>query len=171
VAVAAFVLATARDEFVRYRQRRDKDRATLAAIAEEVAANIRTAENNRNLVRHELQQLIPNGERILNPLDPLELGFWEIVKIDPPQALIHDTPALASIREVARLAGQVNQMLQSREAFRVASPTLTMHTREGAPSWARELAGYDQLLDRFLGELLDALHRVQPAVRAWQRHT
>jgi hypothetical protein len=111
------------------------------------------------------------NRRVLNPLDPLETGFWELVKIDPPQALLLDAEALANVREVARLVGQVNQMVNSREVFRVSSPLLTMRAADGTPSWAEPLRGYDRLLDRFLGELLDALHRVQPAVGAWQRYT
>lgn len=170
VAIAAFLLAAARDIYTRDRERRQKDRAVLAAIAEEVSANIRTAENNRNLVQEELR-LIATNQRLVNPLDPLETGFWELVKLDPPRGLVLDTVALANVREVARLASQVNQMLHSRERFRVSSPLLTMHRRDGTQSWVDELRGYDVLLDRFHGELLNALRRVQSAIGAWQRHT
>jgi hypothetical protein len=113
VALVAFAVAWARDEYVRHRQRRQKDRAVLAAIAEEVAANLRIAENNRNLIRHDLG-LLDQGRSLVNPLDPLELGFWELVKLDPPRGLLLDASALAAVRKVARLTGQVNQMLHSR---------------------------------------------------------
>jgi hypothetical protein len=73
VALVAFAVAWARDEYVRHRQRRQKDRAVLAAIAEEVAANLRIAENNRNVIRHDLG-LLDQGRSLVNPLDPLELG-------------------------------------------------------------------------------------------------
>src|SRR4051812_25403465 len=95
VAVGAFALATARDELTRRRDRRRQERSVLTAILEEIAANKQTATNNRELVRHELN-LLDEGQRLLNPLDPLELGFWDLVKINPPEALISDLSAIAS---------------------------------------------------------------------------
>jgi len=166
IAIGSFSLAVARDAYRRHQDRRAKDRAVLAAIGEEVSANLRTAENNRNLVRTELQ-LIEQNMRHLNPLDPLEAGFWELVKLDPPRGLVLDTVALAHVREVARLVSQVNEMTRSRETFRVSSPLLTVKERAGEPlRWVELLRGYDLLLDRFLGELLEALHRVEPAISA-----
>lgn len=172
VAVGAFLLATAREEYNRNRERRQKDSAVLGAIVEEVAANLSTASNNRELVRTELESLDREGKKILNPLDPLELGFWDLVKLQPPAGLVRDKAAFASVREVARLAAQVNQMLQSREAFRIASTSgPTFQNTRGMATWTFTLRAYDELLVTFLDELIDALNKLQPAVKAWRRHT
>lgn len=170
VAMGAFVLATLRSTWEARSERQRRDRSVLSAIAEEIEANRLTATNNRELIRTELK-VLEGGERIVNPLDPLETGFWELVKVSPPRDFARDATALASVRRVARLTAQVNEMQRSRERFRVAGPLLQRGNQAGLPEWVAEMRGYDGLIERFLGELLEALDQLEPAIRAWRQHS
>ena len=163
VAIFAFALASGRDSYRAWRQRQRHDDAVLAAIREEIAANRRALENNQNLLDEELK-LIPQGNRLVNPLDPLEAGFWDLVKLNPPRRLETEDWTLSHVREVARLTAQVNEMLRSRENFRVLSPSLTMTTGIGQAAWAQPLEGYDKLVKQFQGELLTAIDALESAL-------
>lgn len=127
VAIFAFTLATARDTLKGRRERQEREQATLAAIREEITANKGIAEDNWKLLEREMEMLADNM-RLLNPLDPLGSGFWEIVRVSPPQRVARDERALASVRNVARLTLQVNEVLRSRENFRTLSPLLRLKT-------------------------------------------
>lgn len=171
IALVSFALATAYGEYGRARDRRQRDRAVLTAISEEVSANLQSAENTLSLVQDELK-LLDDGRRSLNPLDPLETGFWELVKLDPPQGLLRDTAALADVRKVARLTSQINTMLDSRERFRATIPSMAALRDASGQSPAIEmLRGYDKLIETWLLQLIVALDRVKPAIAAWRRHT
>src|SRR5205085_2390620 len=87
-------------------------------------------------------------------------------KFNPPASL--NANALAMSRDVARLTVQVNEILRSRELFRVSSPLLTMDavTADGRtePAWAGPLRGYDELLTRFLDQLAEAMRVLAPTL-------
>lgn len=108
VAIFAFLLATGRDQYRLRRERDLRDRSVVAAIREEVRANRGLLENNQELLLRELKLLVRH-ERLVNPLDPLGTGFWELVKLDPPLVLQANADALSEVRRVARLSGQVKR--------------------------------------------------------------
>lgn len=94
---AGFALATARDELRRALDSRKRDRAVLAAMVEEVSATRAETDNNLALVRHELE-LLSEGHRLVNPLDRLSGGLWDLVKADPPRNVAIDDAALTAVR-------------------------------------------------------------------------
>lgn len=150
-----FVLAMCWDVYKGRREAARRDNALLYAAVAEVEAVKGTVLNDLNIVNSELK-LLPSGHRLLNPLDPVEGGFWDAVKYNPPRALVRDERTLARVRDVARRTDQVNEMIRSREAFRVANPALsTMND---------VLTDYDKLIARWLSELAEALNVLQPAL-------
>ncbi len=165
VAGLAFILATVRDEWVRQRDARIQDRNVVQAIREEIEINQTTVASHMELVDQEIV-LIENGQRLVNPLDLLASDFWEIVKFNPPASLPLRTLTMA--RDVARLTVQVNEILRSRELFRVSSPLLTMDAvgADGAivPAWAAPLRGYDELLQKVFDQLAGAMRNLAPAL-------
>jgi hypothetical protein len=50
--------------------------------------------------------LLARDQRLLNPLDPIEGGFWDVIKLDPPAALFEEADTLARIRDVSRRTDQ-----------------------------------------------------------------
>lgn len=164
-----FALAAARDEYRRWRDVKKRDQAVLAAMSEEIAATRASALHDRGLVRDELQWLV-NNEQVLKPLTPLGTGLWDLVKADPPSAIAIDQDALTSARKVARLVGQVNATMASRETLRTTSPLLNMQAKSGRPMWVPRLETYDSLLESLFSDLLDVLEKLDRSVTAWRRH-
>lgn len=148
VAGFGFALAMAWDLLKSRREEGRREKALLVAAREEIAAICGTVQNNQNLVVSELS-LLDQGKHLINPLDPVEGGFWDIVKLNPPPALVRKLGTLAKIREVSRLTAQVNEMIRSREAFRISNLALQ--------GFDERLRKYDELLQRFQGELVVAL--------------
>jgi len=112
-----------------------------------------TATNDRNILQRELQ-LVAKQQHVVNPLDPIPTGFWEAIRWSPPRRLLDESDALTKARSVARLTQMVNEMISSREAFRVNNLAMS--------DFYATLKTYDELLDQFLGELIAALSELGP---------
>jgi hypothetical protein len=165
---SGFALATARDEYRRWRDVKKHDQAVLAAMAEEITATRRSALHDRGLVRDELRSLA-NNEQVLSPLTPLGTGLWDLAKADPPSGIAIDQDALTSTRKVARLVGQINATMASRETFRSTSPLLNMQGPSARPMWVPRLETYDSLLESLFSELVGVLDKLDRSVAAWRR--
>jgi hypothetical protein len=148
VAIIAFVFAAGWDMLKYRRDTARHDRAVLAAIRMELQANLPVVEKNQSNVTEELERLA-KGESLLNPLEPLEAGFWNLVKLNTPKSISASADALGNLQRVARLTFKVNDVIRSRESFRVGN--------QESPTFKIKLGGYDQLLYRLQAELLDAI--------------
>jgi hypothetical protein len=148
VAIIAFLLAVAWDTLKYRRDVGRHDHAVLAAIRMELAANPPVVEENQRQVAEELERL-PQGEWLLNPLEPLEAGFWNLAKLNPPRSVSATADSLGTLQRVARLTFKVNEVIRSREAFRVGNQEL--------PTFKTRLGGYDQLLHKLQAELVEAI--------------
>lgn len=153
--ILGFVLAIGWDVLKTRRVTRRRDVSLLTAARAEVKAIQSTVQNNQNLIERELQ-VLTEQQHLLNPLDPVEGGFWDVVKLDPPRWLLLEPETLAQVRTVARLTAQVNEMIRSRETFRVGSKALS--------NFSEHLEKYDQLLIQFQSELLTALSQLHAAL-------
>jgi hypothetical protein len=116
IAVFAFFLALLWDVVQAGRERKRRDKALLVSVRAEIESLIATVANNLNLVKTELQML-KTGTRLLNPLDPVAGGFWDVVRVNLPDALVSDSQVLDKLRDVSRRTEQVSEMIRSREAF------------------------------------------------------
>jgi hypothetical protein len=152
VAVFSFAIARGWDVLGTRRDRWTREKAVLLAIREEIRANRERAVNNQQLVMKELA-LLKQDRRLINPFDPLGEGFWELVRLDPPRSLA-EGQGLVYARRVARLTTQVNEMIRSRERFRAPNQAL-----QGLNSFLQK---YDELIQRFQGELLEAIDALDP---------
>lgn len=148
VAIVAFFLAVAWDTLKYRRDAGRHDRAVLAAIRMELAANLPVVEKNQKDISEELERLA-KGEWLLNPLEPLEAGFWNLAKLNLPKSINASSASLEDLQRVARLTFKVNEVIHSRESFRVGN--------QESRTFNPKLGGYDQLLHRLQAELVDAI--------------
>jgi hypothetical protein len=148
VAIIAFLLAVAWDTLKYRRDAGRHDRAVLAAILMELAANLPVVEKNQKDITEELDRLAKD-QWLLNPLEPLESGFWNLAKLNPPKSISASASSLGNLQRVARLTFKVNQVIESREAFRVGN--------QESPTFKTKLGGYDKLLQRLQAELIEAI--------------
>lgn len=170
IALLSFALGAGLTAWFRRRDAQLHGWLVLRATAEALSANHATAVNDLNLVRTDLAGLAdPLPATFLNPLDVLDVGFWEQLRGNLPEELLADLPTVDHLRTCARLTAQVNQMVQSRETFRHSDPLWApgdpdpnLHSR-----WLEGLRQYDRLLEEFLGQLIDALASAQAGVVVW----
>jgi hypothetical protein len=151
--VLGFVLAELGAWWRDSRTNAARERTLLKAAVDEVASVTATATNDRNILQRELQ-LVAKQQHVVNPLDPIPTGFWEAIRWSPPRRLLDESDALRKARSVARLTQMVNEMISSREAFRVNNLAMS--------DFYATLKTYDELLDQFLGELIAALNELGP---------
>jgi hypothetical protein len=127
-----------------------------------------TAQNDLNLVQSELAQFSTIGAGsagLANPVDPVEGGFWDIVKLNPPRALLRDPETLGQIRDVARRTDQVNEMIRSRDAFKTSNARSSLLPRSlEASQFTAWVQAYDQLIELWLTELLEALETLEASL-------
>jgi hypothetical protein len=153
--VFAFGLATLGAWYRDRRTRQRRDEAVVTALRAEVQVLKPTAQNDLNLVRDELK-LLPGGQTIDNPLDPLGSAFFELVRVDPPKSISEDADLLLGLRDIARRTGQVDEMIRAREAFTASNRALA--------SFTTILGGYDQLIERWFVELIEALEALDASL-------
>ena len=119
VAIIAFVFAVGWDMLKYRRDTARHDRAVLAAIRMELRANLPVVEKNQSSVTEELERLA-KGESLLNPLEPLEAGFWNLAKLNTPKSIGASTDALGKLQRVARLTDR-----RAHDAYRAMSVKVT----------------------------------------------
>ncbi len=158
VAIFAFALAMAWDVIRFRREQRQRDRAVLQCALAEIDTLLGILQNNLNLVEKELSLISDKQKMLLNPLDPVTSGFWDLVKIHMPQAFLGNADVLSRISNASRRTEQIAQMIRSREAFRISNQALS--------SLLQQMEKYDQLLHTFIRELIGALQELKPLLAA-----
>jgi hypothetical protein len=148
VAIIAFLMATARDTLKDKRDVGRRDHAMLTAIQRELAASLPIINHNQKQVTEELECLKSEGKWLLNPLELLESGFWNFARLNLPRSIMVSDPSIESLQLVARLTLNVNDVVRSREEFRMGN--------QESPIFTLKLAGYDTLLRRLQAELIQA---------------
>ncbi len=158
-----FVLAVGWEMVRNALTRARRDAAVLEAAIAEIDAARATAANNQQLARDDMSVVKSKGDDIVNPLDPVEGGFWDVIKYDPPRGLTVDPAALARVRDVARRTDQVNEMIRAREAFK------SSQAKPADFQTGDRLVAYDALIDMFSAQLIEKLDALKPAVEAAQQ--
>ncbi len=156
-----FLLAMGWDLLKTERGNRQREKSLFQAALAEVTAVSATVTNNQIYVRKELDLLSQQTpQHLINPLDPVPGGFWDVVKLNPPRTFVRDPETLTKVRDVARRTDQINEIIRSRETFRVGN-LLAISTVSNADGILRS---YDEHLERFQDELLGALATLQDAL-------
>ncbi len=159
-----FLLAIGWDLLKTERGNRQREKSLFQAATAEVAAVSATVTNNQNLVRQELDLLSQQSPRhLVTPLDPVPGGFWDVVKLNPPRTFVRDPETLTKVRDVARRTDQINEIIRSRETFRVGN-LVAISNLSNLSNAGEVLRIYDEHLERFQDELLGALATLQDAL-------
>jgi hypothetical protein len=114
----------------------ERDQAILWAISEEMKANDAAIQRNVSILQQELP-LLREKRVVVLPLSLLQAGAWDVAKISNPHRLM-TVDTLAKLREVIKLADQVNEAIWSREFYRTSNSV--------ADNYADRLGVYDRLL-------------------------
>ncbi len=135
------------------RESQDREKAVMGAVKEELLSNVEILKNNQTLLNRELA-VIDEGKTLVVPLNQLQVGFWDLVKVNLPQKVFAEPDFLAEVREISQLTDQVNETVRSRESYRIHNGAMS--------NYLSRMAKYDQLLLDNNQKLLTALEAVQP---------
>lgn len=129
-----------------YKYRRDigsRDNTILTAIGEELRSNYEISTLNKNILLEEIKVLDEN-KSVVTPLCFLQSGFWELVKVNLPSALAKGD-SLLKIRKMAQSTNEINEVIRSRENYRVHNGAMS--------NYSSRLKIYDQILLQHFNEL------------------
>ncbi|MEK7542638.1 MAG: hypothetical protein AAB524_02975 [Patescibacteria group bacterium] len=136
VAIFSFLLAAAWDEYKFRRDVRRKDEAVMFAVQEDLRSNLKIAEENKRMLEEELS-VLKDHRTITPPLRLLGEGFWTLVRVNPPQKLVR-LDSIVKIHGIGNLTGSVNEMLRSRENYRIQNQAMD--------NFCKRLETYDRVL-------------------------
>ena len=103
------------------KEKKERETAILLAFKEELESNSSIIEDNKKIIEEELKLLQEFSEKIVKtPLNLLESGFWDLVKINLPQKLVK-AGILVKIRNIVLLTNKINEEIRSRENFRIST--------------------------------------------------
>ena len=102
-------------------ERREREKAIMNAINEELITNKKNVEFDHGALLQELVVLAENKFNV-QPLSLMKIGFWELAKVNMPTKLLGNDK-LARLRNLVFLAEQVNDQIRSRENYRIHNET------------------------------------------------
>ena len=148
--IIGFILTMLWDIYKSIRETKEREGRVLLAIKEDLNSNIVILSDNFDLISKELEY-IKSGTSLVNPLVPLKTGFWELVKIYLPKKLVKED-ILIKIRDIVRNSEHINEMIQSRENFRIHNMALT--------NFGAQLKKYDGIILEQMQNILDLIDQL-----------
>ncbi|MBA7503854.1 hypothetical protein ES706_02475 [subsurface metagenome] len=149
--IIGFALTMVWDNYKFKRESKKKEEIVLSAVKEELVSNLTKLQENRQLIEQELD-LIGEEQRVLSPLNLLESGFWDLVKINLPQKLT-EGDVLLKIRKVALITDRTNEQIRSRENYRIHNQAMR--------GYISTLRQYDRMILSSITKLEESLKELQ----------
>ncbi len=146
--ILGFVLTMIWDVYKSRKDLREREASVLRIINEDLADNMGLIRRNLIMLQKELEAL-EKGTYIIPPPVLLRDGFWDIAKINLPQALLEGS-RLLSLRTAASRVDISNEQIRSRESYRAHSTALSNFTEV--------LKAYDIALVETLTETKEAIN-------------
>ncbi len=150
--IIGFILTMLWDTFKLSRESKKREKTVLSTVKEELINNLSILQYNQTLLQRELE-LVDDNKRLVAPLNILQSGFWDLVKINLPKKLTKED-TLIKIRTVAQLTDLMNETIRSRENFRIHNMALS--------GYGSRIKLYDEILLENIGNLLKSLESLQP---------
>jgi hypothetical protein len=149
--IIGFVLTTVWDQWKYKRDVKQREEALSTAVKEELKANLKILQGNQSRLQASLEGIEAEKE-LVAPVSFLKNGSWEVVKITPPRKWIQGN-ILTQISEITISIDLINEMIRSRENYRIANQALT--------GLLQRLKKYDEMLLTQCQILREALEKLQ----------
>lgn len=98
--IIGFILTMLWDTFRFKRESKKREETVLSAVKEELVSNSIVLQDNQTLLQKELEIIDEEKGSVVSPLNLLQSGFWDLVKINLPWKLTKGD-SLVKIRRVA----------------------------------------------------------------------
>ena len=103
------------------------------------------------------------GDPLLNPINLLEVGAWSQARLDLPDGLINDSDLMERRRVIHTNTSHINDLITSRESFRIQHLTNETLLRAGLDSYKVVLM---HLLRDLKVRIDEALREIEPHIGA-----
>jgi len=138
-------------------ERKEREEAVRIALAEELNFNERAvAENGKNL-QSELH-VLKERRSLIVPLQTLHTGAWELLRVYIPPELTATPSTLTHVATVYRITLRVNEVLRSREDYRIHNGAMS--------NYHEQMQAYDEQLLLLNGELTGILPSIARLVES-----
>jgi len=154
----AFTLTTAYQTYQNYSNNKKKEKAIIIAFSEDLKANLIIVNKNQTRIKNELKEIGKNTIMI-NSLDVLQSGFFDLLKIYLPQKLA-EPETLSEIRNIYLITNGINGNIQSRETFR----TNNDQTKQYFYHWIQK---YDEILLGYMEALTKNIEIFSPKIEKY----
>jgi hypothetical protein len=126
--IIGFALTVTWDIIKTHNESDKRDVAVLTAIKEDIAINLETLKYNKFLLQEDIKA-IGEHKSIVQPMNQLQNGFWDIVKLNLPKKLISSPAIFLRVREAAGLTEYINEIIRSRESYRLNNGAMDNYYR------------------------------------------
>ncbi len=138
-------------------EKQERDQAVLSSLQKELASNEAAIAENQKALETELQ-FLKEGKSLIGPINSLQTGTWELLRLYLPPEVSTKEPVLASVTGIYKLTHRINEIVRSREDYR--------NTNGAMSNFNARMTGYDQQLQelnvRALAELKTLLSIIGP---------
>jgi hypothetical protein len=131
---------------------RSRDLVLMQALFEEVKENRKIVDANLKTLLAELT-FVKENKFIVEPISLIRESMWEMIKVNPPTDMIKSKALLSAFRETSSLISRINEVIHSREQYRVLSVS--------AIKQMEYLGAYDETLVRIHTSLRSSLDVLQ----------
>lgn len=121
-----------------------QEKNNITAIVNELRTNITILVESKHVILNELQ-MIESGRSIVVPILELNHDFSSFLIINCPTIFQKDTELLKDIRELSKLTNNFNNVIQSRESYRINNGAMS--------NYNAIIKIYDENLQRLILEL------------------
>jgi hypothetical protein len=158
VAIFSFGLAMLHDKRKSKADREQRQRASLNSFVKEMEANLRHCGTLRNSLAMEAKQLEEGNAAFLNPMTQIENGAWSFARVDLPDGVLSNSDLLRLLEIIDSKEREINQMIQSRESFRI------QHVAGDFEFLVANLLGFRGIIDYPLRDLSNRIEEVLPQI-------
>ncbi|MGB2936938.1 MAG: hypothetical protein WBD05_01870, partial [Phycisphaerae bacterium] len=123
---------------------KERERAVLKAIGEDIEENVSLLRQNETILAGELN-ILAQKKSMVFPLRVLKEGFWDLAKVNLPRKLVENPQGIQRLRDVSQFTSRYNEVLRARENWQVNNQALD--------NYGRRLEYYDKELLRLQGLL------------------
>src|SRR5437762_1140520 len=153
--VLGFGLTMAWD-YIKYRRETgEREAAVLRAVREEITDNTSVAEQNLMILTQEIQ-VLKEQKSVVAPLQPLQNGMWDLVRLNLPQKLVKSPDVLSGLRQTANVISYMTETIRSRENYRITNGAMS--------NYHDRMRLYDETLLDLHQRLLASLHQLKEKI-------
>lgn len=158
--LCGFLLAIGWDMYRSHNELRDRKMSVLSLVQEDLLANEAICTRNLELLQAEEQSLKKEPPGYVQiPLTTLRTDFWNVFAFSMPRSIQANMKMTKALRELSWEIGQLNELIDSREQFRISAiPLLDLESRKNG------LAIYNRHISSRTEASLNIIKRIQAQV-------